>query len=113
MASLIISIIVTAALSSILTLALASFIFDRKVKPQLLKYIKDELLPEFREQVKNGGKDAGEELLPAFRKSVNHGFQDALRETTGANAVGEAVGETAKTMAKTFETGMDVLLGKR
>ena len=108
MSDLMVIVVATSLLSSLFTLALVALLFKKVAQPKLQAYIEKTLLPEFREQVNQGGQDAGEALLPRFRKAVNDGFQDAIRE-----APSEFFDDATKSVSKTIESGLDVLLGKR
>lgn len=74
------AIVVTALLSSALTLAgawvLYKTVLEKRLDQQLL-----EIQNEFERRVKAGVLAAGEELLPSLRKEVEAGFSDALRNS--------------------------------
>ena len=103
------AIILTAVLSSALTL-LITFLFAKQfLVPKLKLWIEETLLPEFRSQVKNGAIDSGDVLLPKFRDNVREGFNDAVRDQVG----GQAFEEAAKTVTKKMEAGLGALLGRK
>lgn len=125
---LILTIVLTAVLSSVCTLGLAYWLFTNKLKQPLLDTIDNDLLPKLRSEVKQGVLDAGEELLPQFearvkagaidaggellpqfRDNVREGFNDAIKDATGAQVLEDA----AKTVSKTVENGINSLFGKR
>lgn len=66
------------------------------------------LLPEFREHVKQGLLEGAEEVLPEFREQVKAGFEDAILAAAG----GKFVDRTAQSVAKSVETGLNILFGK-
>lgn len=103
------SILLTAFLSSILTLGILSLVAKRMILPKLKLWIEEELLPEFREQVKNGAVDSGETLLPEFRHNVREGFNDAIRD----QMAGQMFEDAAKNVAKKMETGLGALFGRK
>ncbi|MGQ0697339.1 MAG: hypothetical protein ACT4PZ_03750 [Panacagrimonas sp.] len=75
-----IDVLLTALLSAALTWAAAFWFYKRRLSSELQRTI-DEIQVEFEQRVKAGVLAAGEELLPQFREQVKLGFQDALRET--------------------------------
>lgn len=103
------SILLTALLSSILTLGILSLVAKRMILPKLKLWLQEEMLPEFREQVKNGAVDSGDILLPKFRENVRDGFNDAVRD----QMAGQVFEDAAKTVAKKMETGLGAIWGRR
>lgn len=83
------ALVVTALLSSVLTLAGAWLIYKSVLEKRLDRQI-TEIQLEFERRVKTGALAAGEELLPQLRKEVEQGFNDALRNSP-ASAVESGV----------------------
>lgn len=102
-------ILLTALLSSVLTLGILALVARRMILPKLKLWIQQEMLPEFREQVKSGAIDSGETLLPQFRENVREGFNDAIRD----QMAGQVFEDAAKSVAKKMENGLGAIWGKR
>lgn len=103
----------TALASSTVTLLLAYLIYRRHLQPQLDQQL-EQVQVEFEARVKAGVLEAGQELLPQFREQVKLGFTDAL----AASHTAGLVEETAKVMsvgkdlgAGIVETGLNALFG--
>lgn len=103
----------TALASSAMTLLLAYVIHRRHLRPQLDQQL-EQVQVEFEARVKAGVLEAGQELLPQFREQVKLGFTDAL----AASHTAGLVEETAKVMsvgkdlgAGIVETGLNALFG--
>ena len=107
--SAVITVVVTAILSSVITLGVLAFVFKRMIAPQLKVWLEEEVLPEFREQVKNGAVDSGDTLLPKFRENVREGFNDAIRD----QMAGQVFEDAAKSVAKKMETGLGAIWGRK
>lgn len=103
------SILVTALLSSVLTLLVAAWFTKTFVLPKFKAWLQDEVLPEFRAQVKNGAVDSGDTLLPKFRENVREGFNDAIRD----QVAGQAFEDAARSVTKKMESGLGALLGRK
>jgi len=85
------SIVLTALLSSICTLGLAYWIIRRHLTHRLEEEIEaaSELI---REKVEEGLEEAGRELLPEFREEVREGFKQAMVDTM----TGDLIDQTAR-----------------
>jgi len=99
---LLILIIATALVSSLSTLVLGLFVFQRWIRPRLEMRLAafaellearvkaganaagQDLLPLLREQVHGGVEDAATELLPRVRAELTAGFQEAATESLPA-----------------------------
>lgn len=103
------SILITALLSSVITLAILAVVTQRMVIPKFKAWLQEEVLPEFRAQVKNGAIDSGDTLLPKFRENVRDGFNDAIRD----QMAGQVFEDAAKSVAKKMEGGLGALLGRK
>jgi hypothetical protein len=106
-------VLLTALMSSAITLLLAYLIYRRHLEPQLDQRL-EQIQAEFEARVKAGVHEAGMELLPEFRQQVKLGFTDALSQSHTAGLVEE----TAKVMsvgkdlgAGIVETGLNALFG--
>jgi hypothetical protein len=107
-------VVLTALMSSVVTLLLAYVIYRRHLEPRLDRQL-EQIQAEFETRVKAGVHDAGMELLPDFREQVKLGFTDALSQSHTAGLVEE----TAKVMsvgkdlgAGIVETGLNALFGR-
>lgn len=107
-------VVLTAFLSSAVTLSLAYVLFRRYWEPELDRRL-NQIQAEFEARVKSGVYAAGQELLPDFREHVKQGFVDALSQSHTAGLVEE----TAKVMsvgkdigAGIVETGLNALFGR-
>ena len=107
-------VLLTALATSVITLLLTYVLFRRYWEPRLDRRL-DQLQLEFEARVKSGVYAAGLELLPDFREQVKQGFVDALSQSHTAGLVED----TAKVMsvgkdlgAGIVETGLNVLFGR-
>lgn len=103
------TIVLTALLSSIITLTILFLVAKFLVIPKVTQWIDETLLPEFRAQVKHGAIDSGETLLPQFRVNVREGFNDAIR----AQMAGQIFEDAAKNVTKKMEAGLGSLFGRK
>jgi hypothetical protein len=106
-------VVLTALLSSAITLFLAYALYRRRLEPALDRQLA-EIQAEFEARVKSGVQAAGLELMPDFREQVKLGFVDALAQSRTAGLVED----TAKVMsvgkdigAGIVETGLNALFG--
>lgn len=74
------AIVITALLSSAVTLAAAWILYKTVLEKRLDRQLA-EVQDEFERRVKAGVLAAGQELLPQLRKEVEGGFNDALRNS--------------------------------
>lgn len=106
-------VLLTALTSSAVTLLLAYYIYSRHLQVRLDRQL-EQIQIAFEARVKSGVLEAGQELLPQFREQVKLGFTDALAQSHTAGLVEE----TAKVMsvgkdlgAGIVETGLNALFG--
>ncbi|MEN8720830.1 MAG: hypothetical protein ABF296_11275 [Oceanococcaceae bacterium] len=102
----------TAVLSSLLTWLIAWAFFRFHLSEQVDR-MKDDIGRELEDRVRRGVVAGGEELLPEFREQVKQGFLDALRSGPVSSAMGEAARNVARTGAELFGSGFDNLLKPR
>lgn len=95
----------TALLSSILTLGLSYFLFQRRLRVDLESRL-NELSIEVTERLRRGVIDAGMDLLPKFRAAVREGFKEAISDTVKP----EMIGKSAQSMADIGSSLMDASL---
>lgn len=107
-------VVMTALMSSVVTLLLSYLLYRRYIEPRLDRQLQ-QIQAEFEARVKAGVQEAGMELLPDLRQQVKLGFTDALSESHTAGLVEE----TAKVMsvgkdlgAGIVETGLNALFGR-
>lgn len=104
--------IVTALLSSACTWLIAWAFFKFRLEKQV-DQLKAEIGQEVEERVRAGALQAGEELLPRFRNEVREGFLDAMKSWPSSGVVSEAARNVAKTGADILGAGFDNLLKPR
>lgn len=103
------TLVLTAVLSSVLTLLLATLWYRHRIQPQ----IEQELLrlqAEFEQRVKHGVLTAGAELMPQLREQVRLGFQDALAKSEAAGLVENTAG-VVNLGADIVSSGLGALFG--
>ena len=105
----IIVIMLTAVLSSGLTLVLAYLLYRLYFEKQLDQQL-NQMQVEFEARVKSGVTAAAMDLLPELRAQVKLGFLDALQESRAAGLV-EDTAKVMATGAGLVENGLSVLLG--
>lgn len=105
-------IVVTALLSSAFTLIFAYALYKVVFEKQLDRYV-DELAEEFQKRVHDGAIDAGEELMPEFRDNVKEGFTEAISSISTVGVVENTAKGVAKTGADIVGEGLNTLLGRR
>lgn len=102
----------TALLTSVATWLFAWLFFKVKLREQL-EALRDEMGDELETRVRRGVVKGGEELLPQFRENVKQGFLDALKSGPVSTAMGEAARNVAKSGAELLGGGFDSLLKPR
>lgn len=102
----------TALLSSMLTWLIAWAFFKFHLADEV-DALKQQIGDELEERVRSGVVSGGQELLPEFRKEVKEGFLDALRGAPVSGAMSDAARNVAKTGAELLGTGIDSLLKPR
>jgi hypothetical protein len=106
------TIFVTALLSSILTLGLAYFLYQRRLKNDLEARL-NELSGEFKERVRQGVIEAGMELLPKFRAEVREGFKEAISDTVKSNIIEKTAKSMADIGGALMDTSLKTLFGTK
>lgn len=101
--------VLTALLSSGLTLALAWLLYRLRLEKELDKQL-EQIQVEFEARVKSGVTAAAVELLPDLRAQVKLGFLDALQESRAAGLF-EDTAKVVATGAGLVENGLSVLFG--
>lgn len=102
-------IVLTALLSSGLTMVLAWLLYRLRLEKQLTLQL-EQIQVEFEARVKSGVTAAAMELLPELRAQVKLGFLDALQESRAAGLV-EDTAKVMATGAGLVENGLSVLFG--
>ncbi|MGH8454484.1 MAG: hypothetical protein ACRES4_00310 [Nevskiales bacterium] len=107
MPTLLLTLVVTAVLSSLCTLGLAWWLYESRLRRRLEARMQ-ELADILEARVHKGVKEAGIELLPAFQERVEAGFKNAMASLPekGASAV-------AKAGASLIGEGLSGLFGRR
>ena len=100
-------IIVTAFLSSAMTLLVAALFYSFILQPRLQKQLQ-EVAEEIETRVKSGVEAAGEDMLPAFREQVREGFLEALAQWPS-----NEFRQVTRTGAEIVEDGLNTLFGRR
>ncbi len=97
----------TAILTSLVTLGLAWWLYEARLRPRLESRL-EELADLLEARVHKGVKDAGMELLPAFQERVEAGFRNAMTSLPekGANTI-------AKAGANLIGGGLNTLFGRK
>jgi len=103
MPQIVLTIIITAIGSSLLTLVF-SYVFYVVYLRGVLDRKLDEKLELARVKVKEGMKEAGLELLPRFRAEVREGFKEAMG--------GQIIENVTKPMSSIVETSLSFLIGR-
>lgn len=105
------AIVLTAFLSSVLTLVFGYLLY-RTLGERRLQVQMDQMQREFEQRVKSGVVAAGQELLPEFRREVAAGFQDALQRSHAAG-LAEDTAKVVTGAAGLLESGLSSLLGRK
>lgn len=103
MPQIVLTIVITAIGSSLLTL-LFSYVFYVLYLRGVLDRKLDDKLELARAKVKEGMKEAGMELLPRFREEVREGFKEAMG--------GQIIENVTKPMSSIVETSLSFLIGR-
>lgn len=108
------SIVLTAILSSVLSglfTSLAFYFYFKYLERTKLNSVLDEYLELVKARLKEGFEESGRELLPEFKEEVRQGFKAGLADVLG----GELIDQTARTIAKSsadiVESGFNLLKG--
>lgn len=103
------AIMMTAALTSLMTWGLAYLLFRGYVQKRLEQEVL-KLQEEFEERVRRGVRTAGADLLPELREQVKQGLLDGLNQSKAAGLV-EDTARVVSTGAGLVESGLSALLG--
>ena len=103
MPQIVLTIVITAIGSSLLTLVF-SYVFYVVYLRSVLDRKLDDKLELARAKVKEGMKEAGMELLPYFRAEVREGFKEAMG--------GQIIENVTRPMSSIVETSLSFLIGK-
>ena len=109
---LVVLIVVTALAASGCTLALGFWVFQRWLRPQLearLAASADVL----EARVKAGAAAAATEILPAFREEVRNGFADAIASLATTEMLDRTARKVVRTGSSLMESGLSLLRGAR
>lgn len=112
MTYMITTICATALLSSILTLGLSYFFFQRILKNDLKSRL-DQLSIEVTERLKQGVIDAGMDLLPKFRAAVREGFKEAISDTVKPDMIEKSAKSMADIGSSLMDTSLKMLFGTK
>lgn len=99
-------IVSTAVLSSLITLGLTYWIYERRLRERLETRM-EELADILEARVHKGVKEAGIDLLPAFQERVEAGFKEAMVNLPEKGAT------IAKVGAGLIGEGLSTLFGRR
>ena len=91
------TIVITALLSSALTIAAAWFVFERYLKPALIEALSEELA------------ETGEMI----EKRVRKGVVDGIAAAAGGEVLRDTTRRVTETGARVFEEGLGALLGTK
>ena len=101
----------SAFLSSALTLTIVYIIFHSSWKKQLYADM-DEYADIIKQKLKEGAIEAGAELLPDFRQQVREGFKEAMTDSLKGELIERSARDMARSGTDLMETGLNLLLGK-
>ncbi len=103
--SILAAIILTAVLSSILSgimTSVALYLYIRYLQRNRLHAALDEYIEIVKTHLKQGFEEAGRELLPEFKEEVRQGFKEGLADVLS----GELIDQTARSIAR---SGVDIV----
>jgi len=104
--------IVTAVLSSVLTLVAAKLVIDRWIDRYARKQL-DLAAGELERRLRSAAMQAGEDLLPEVQRRVRAGFEEALHSFTSGRPFEKTMQEAAKAGLRSFAEGFDALMGRK
>ena len=107
---LILVILASASLSSLLTLALGFYLFDRRYKPRLMAEM-DRRVDAYRRQFQELLDDEVERLGDTVESRVRQGVVDAVASLPSSEVVKGATQSVVKTGVDLVEAGLSGLLG--
>lgn len=103
-------IVITALLTTGATLATSYFVFVFYLKQRLYREI-DELSLVMKAKLREGVLEAGQELLPEFREEVREGFKEAVNQSLSGEFLEYAAKNVAKNSTSIVEQGLSFFLG--
>ncbi len=112
MAQMIITICATALLSSVLTLGLSYYLFQKRLKDDFWSQI-DQVSFEVKERIRLGVMEAGMELLPKFRAAVREGLKEAVSETVRPDLIEKTAKNMADIGGRLVETSLKAFFGTK
>lgn len=112
MSSAALLILITALVTSIVTLCLAAVVYKVFLAGRIERRA-EQIGDDLEQRVRAGVMQAGEDLLPKFREQVALGFKDALAAAARGEHVEESVRAMARSGADLLEEGLGALFGRR
>lgn len=109
--STLIIIISTSLLSSIFTICLGFILYKVFLRKSLNKQI-DEVGDLVKIKMQEGVMESAKELLPDFKEQVSEGFKEALADAISGDVVHRTARNMAKNSSTMVEQGLNLLLGK-
>ena len=104
--------IVTAVLSSVLTLGAAKLMLDQWGKRYARKQF-DLAAEELERRVRSAATKAGEDMLPELQRRVRAGFEEALAAFMAGRPFEKTMQEAAKSGLRSITDGLDALMGRK
>jgi len=104
---MLVQILITAAVSAVITITLAALLYWLILRPRLEKQLQ-EMAQEIEARVKSGVEAAGQEMLPAFRTQVREGFMEGVSQWPSSE-----FRNVTRTGAEIVEDGLNTLFGRR
>ncbi len=104
--------VVTAVLSSLLTLALAKLVLDRWGERYAKKQI-DLASGELERRLRAVALQAGEDMLPELQRRVRAGFEEALQSFASGKPFEKTMEQAARTGLRSLAEGLDALMGRK
>ena len=104
--------VVTAVLSSLLTLALAKLILDRWGERYARKQF-DLAAGELERRVRAAALQAGEDMLPELQRRVRAGFEEALQSFAAGKPFEKTMEQAARMGLRSLAEGLDALMGRK
>ena len=103
--------IATALLSSIFTISLSLIAYRVFIKKSLKNQLEEagELV---KSKMQEGVLQSARELLPEFREEVSEGFKEALADSLSGDVVHRTAMSMAKNSTSMVEQGLNLLMGK-
>jgi hypothetical protein len=104
--------VLTAVLSSLLTLVLAKLALDRWGSGYAQSKL-DHASGELERRLQAAAMKAGEDLLPELQQRVRAGFEEALASLASGKPFEKSMQEAARAGVRAIGDGLDALLGKK